>query len=417
MKNTLTQRIVLAIFALFLLAYVGFQTYRFINSRYDTETAFLYTVSETAQITGIALRNEVIIEDEIGSGVAVYMVGDGDKVSINSEIAEIFHDKSDAQETAQLRNLSKKKKLLEKAQDPGTTSFAHTDILNKQIFNEVGNVVDSVNANSLLELSTISDNLLVLMNTKQIATGQQDNFQDAIDQIDAQQSYCLENISENRQTVKSPQPGYFIRTIDGYEDAIDLSKIDEIDANKLFDLLNNTSKQLEQKDHEKIGKLMIGHNWYFAAVIPEEEINKYRIGKSVTLDFNISGIDPVSASIYKVNLDKENGNVVIFQCDYINEPLVNLRIAQADVQFKSITGLRVSDQAIRFIGMQKGVYTLVGEKLVFRPVTVIYEDIGFVLCKENDIEYDNDPSFGRGLQQFDEVITKGMNLYDNKQVG
>lgn len=416
MKNTLTQRIVLAIFSLFLLAYVGFQTYRFINSRYDTETAFSYTVSETALITGIALRNEVIIEDSLGNGVAVYMVGDGDKVSINSEIAEIFHDKSDAQQTAQLRNLSKKRKLLEKAQDPGTTSFAHTDILNKQIFNEVGNVVDSVNTNTLSELSTISDNLLVLMNTKQIATGQQDNFQDAIDRIDAQQSFCVENISENRQTIKSPRPGYFIRTIDGYENAIELSKIDEIDAKKVFDLLNSP-KQSAQSHYNKIGKLMIGHNWYFAAVIPEDEMSKYRVGRTVTLDFNISGIDPVSASIYQINADKETGNVVIFKCDYINEPLVNLRIAQADVQFKSVTGLRVSDQAIRFIGMQKGVYTLVGEKLVFRPVTVIYEDIGFVLCKENDVKYDNDQSFGRGLQQFDEVITKGMNLYDNKQVG
>lgn len=416
MKNTFTQRIVLAILALFLLAYAGFQAYRFMNSRYKTETAFLYTVSETSRITGIGLRDEFVLDDRLGSGVAVYMVSDGDKVSINSEIAEIFHDKTDAQATAQLRTLAKKRSLLEKAQDPGTTSFAHTDVLNKQIFNEVGNIVESVNSNSLLDLPSISDKLLVLMNTKQIATGQQENFQDAIDQIGAQEAFYSEKISDKRRTIKSSKPGYFIRTIDGYENKVDVTDLDELDAKKLFNLLNHF-KQKKDPSSDRIGKLMLGHNWYFAAVVPDDEISKYRIGRMVTLDFNISGIEPVDATIYKINSDDETGHVVIFRCDYINEPLVNLRIAQANVQFKSVTGLRVSEQAIRFIGMQKGVYTLVGEKLMFRPVTVIYEDIGFVLCKENDPEYFNDPVFGRGLQQFDEIVTEGMNLYDNKQIG
>jgi len=40
-----------------------------------------------------------------------------------------------------------------------------------------------------------------------------------------------------------------------------------------------------------------------------------------------------------------------------------------------------------------------------------------VLCRDNDPEYANNPDFGRGLQQFDEVVIEGMNLYDSKQVG
>lgn len=81
--------------------------------------------------------------------------------------------------------------------------------------------------------------------------------------------------------------------------------------------------------------------------------------------------------MWNVNKDQEKGGaVVVFRSDYINEALVNLRTAQADVKFKSISGLRVSSSAIRFEGIQKGVYIIRGEKLAFRPVDVLYEGRG-----------------------------------------
>ncbi len=416
MKNTLTQRIVLAILALFLFVYVGFQAYRFLNSRYKTETTLLYTVSESSRITGIALRDELILDDRVGNEVAVYTVEDGAKVSIHSQIAEVFQNKADASAIAKLRELESKRSLLEKAQDTGTTSYAHTDVLNKQIFNEVGSVIDAANTDSLLHLQDTANKLLVLINTKQIATGQQVDFQSAIDQISSEEDFYTQKITEEPKVIESPQPGYFIRAIDGFESKVDMKNLDELDAVKLFKFMNQPAQKKNRPDG-RIGKLMTDHNWYFAAIVPDDEITKYRLNGIVTLDFNISGINPVTATISKINKDPEKGNVVIFRCGYINETLVNLRIAQADVQFKSVTGLRISEQAIRFVGMQKGVYTLVGEKLLFRPVSVIYEDVGFVLCRENDPEYANNSDFGRSLQQFDEVVIEGMNLYDNKQVG
>ena len=413
MKNTLTQRIVLAILALFLFVYAGFQAYRFLSSRYKTETALLYTVSESSRITGIALRDEMILEDRIGNEVAVYMAEDGAKVSIHSQIAEIFKNNADAEATAKMRELESKRALLEKAQDPGTTSYAHTDVLNKQIFSEVGSIVDAVNADTLTHLQDTADKLLVLINTKQIATGKQKDFQSTIDQIKAEEDFYAQKMTEEPKVIEAPQPGYFIRTIDGFENKVDMKNLDELDASQLFQLMKQPAKKKSRPDG-RIGKLMTDHNWYFAATVPDDEIAKYRLNGIVTLDFNISRISPVTATICNINKDPEKGNVVIFRCGNINESLVNLRIAQADVQFKSVTGLRVSEQAIRFVGLQKGVYTLVGEKLLFRPVNVVYEDVGFVLCRDNDPEFANHPDFGRGLQQFDEVVIEGMNLYGSK---
>lgn len=50
MKSTLTQRLVMALVTVFLLAYVGYQIWRYVTPAYKTETAFTYTVTETASV-------------------------------------------------------------------------------------------------------------------------------------------------------------------------------------------------------------------------------------------------------------------------------------------------------------------------------------------------------------------------------
>ena len=55
MKSTLTQRLVMALVTVFLLAYVGYQIWRYVTPAYKTETAFTYTVTE---VLAVAMRDE-----------------------------------------------------------------------------------------------------------------------------------------------------------------------------------------------------------------------------------------------------------------------------------------------------------------------------------------------------------------------
>ena len=85
-------------------------------------------------------------------------------------------------------------------------------MLNKQIASEVGAIIDAVQSDNLTGLSGSSDNLLVLMNTKQIATGKQENYHDAIELIEAEEAYFQGQIQEEPETISSPKQGYFMRT-------------------------------------------------------------------------------------------------------------------------------------------------------------------------------------------------------------
>ncbi|MCI8492811.1 MULTISPECIES: HlyD family efflux transporter periplasmic adaptor subunit [Anaerotruncus] len=408
MKSTLTQRLVVALVMVFLLVYVGYQIWRYVTPAYKTETAFTYTVTETTSVNGVVLRNEVLLDNSMGSGVASYLVGDGAKVAGGTVIAEVYRNKEDARNIEQLRALEKKRAQLERAQDPGTTSFAHTDVLNRQIFSELDTIIGSVESGLMAGAAENADNLLLLMNTKQIATGRQSDFQETINQLKAEERYLSNQISRDPRRITAPQPGYFIRTIDGFEGKVPYKEIPDLTRAQVDEML----AQPVQSESDYVGKVMLGHRWYYAATVPEEDASLYKEGASVTLDFHLSGTQPVPAVVYSVNEDRDNGGAaVIFRCDYINESLVNLRFTQADVKFKSISGLRVSSSAIRYEGIQKGVYVSRGETMQFRPITILYESPGFVICLEMDT---NTPEGANGLQQFDEVIIGGAQLYDGK---
>lgn len=409
--TTWTQRILVGFVVLVLLCYMAFQLYRMVGGQYQTEIAYSYTVSENAQVNGIVLRSETLLDQRLSSGVAAYTVSDGTKVSPGMIIAEIYQSRADAENIYRVRTLASQIALLQKAQEPGATTSAHMDALNRQIFSELDDIIETVNSDVVTNLQDYSDKLLLTMNTKQVATGKQADYHEAIEQLSARQSYYNSKVSGTTNQITCDQIGYFIREIDGFENRFAVSDISTIMPQQLSDLLMRPV----QPDTTRVGKLMTSHNWYYAVNISREDLESFYVGRDVTLDFHIGGLSAVPATITYVNEDKElNMATVVFKSDYINEKLVNLRITQADVNFKSITGLRVSDSALRFDGvLQQGVYIIRGETILFRPVEVIYQAHGFSLCR---ITGPTSQDYNTNLQQYDEVITEGTQLYDGKQV-
>ena len=245
------------------------------------------------------------------------------------------------------------------------------------------------------------------MNTKQITTGiRTDKFEGPIASLRAEESYFRAQIKTQPSSITAPKPGYFIRKTDGLEGYLNIDNLDELTPEDVTRLMNVNL----WTDPTVAGKLMTSHNWYYITTVSSDD-TRFRKGRSVTLDFGVS--EPVSAVIVEVNKNKEQEqSVIVFRSNYINPDVVTLRSTQADVSFNSVSGLRVSTEALRFKGLERGVYTVLGDHMVFRPVNILYEGSGFVLV-ENVID---EQRYENSLKLFDEVITEGWQLYDGKQI-
>lgn len=402
--NSLFERFIAAILSLFLITYTGYQAYRYIYTKYQTETAYNYTVSDTMKTRGLFIRDEEVIP-EIPTGIVDYLHGDGTKVSEGSAIAEVYQSAADVKNQKRIRELDEEIKMLEMAQSQASSQTTHADILNRQISEQVGKLVDASASSRTDAVSDTSKQLALLLNKKQIAIGKISDLNSRILRLQNQKDYYTDAIASKYQVLKSPFSGYFVRDIDGMEDIISPANMQETSIEEYKRLIYGAPEQ----GTNNIGKIVKSHNWYMAVFATKDNAAKFKVGTEVELDFGLSGIRGVPATVDSI-IPSEDGkeNIILLHCNYIIPELISKRNTDVIINFKTYTGLKISPAAVRFQDDKKGVFIKQGHEIRFKTIETVYEESGFILCKDS-VE-------NTGLRLFDEVIVEGTELYDGKGI-
>ena len=164
------------------------------------------------------------------------------------------------------------------------------------------------------------------------------------------------------------------------------------------------------KSSGAVGKLIADYRWRVAAVIDSEQLFGCYEGSTVTLRVR-SDPTPIEAEIISIT-DSGRGDgtsVYVFECDTLTSSVVSGRTAQFKYIVNSYGGLRVSRSALRFNDEQeRGVFVVVGGKLVFKKINVEYWGDDYLICtQEDDGDY---------LKLYDRIVTEGKDLYEGKVV-
>lgn len=404
--NRTIRRLLTALLVLFMFSYCGYMLYRYLYNPYKTEAAYEHTVSDSYRARAVMLRDETLVFSDV-PGVISYTRPDAAVVMPGSPVAAVYTDEADLRlqevEAFYDRELSD---LIEV--QGSTTQYLGTDTISKQIDDLVGTLVDHLACGDLDEIAAERAALQKLLNRKQVSIGREGGFAERISYLQAERDYARSNMRPSIGSVVSPASGYFCSRVDGFESLLSASKREETSIEDYKRAVNRT---LKPEPSGAIGRVMQGHNWYIAVVVPDEELKRFETGATVSIDFGFSGHEAVYASVDQI-LDggKEmDDNVVIFKTDRITEELIVLRHATVNINFRAYTGLRVRREAIRFDGQTEGVYVIEGGVIVFKPIEKLYEDESYVLCASNS-------DFENSLRLFDEVIVEGTNISAGKIV-
>ena len=93
----------------------------------------------------------------------------------------------------------------------------------------------------------------------------------------------------------------------------------------------------------------------------------------------------------------------------MNRDVAKLRIADIQIITDEFMGFRISNDAVREVDSQKGVYVLRGNTVQFKKINIIYssEEYSIIESSADDSSY---------IRQYDTVITQGVDLYDGKVI-
>lgn len=405
----MTKRIVKifsTILAVLLLIYIVFQVYMMIYPVYKTEVALLTTVDDSIAASGIVVRNETVI-DTGGEGIRNFLVDSGDKVAKGSHVAELYATPEDALDNLMLHVLQAELDVLQRTAAGGRTAGTNLDSLAGRIYRTLADMAGYVTQENYARVSALRLQLLDLLNSYAVASGQAVNPSARIAEIESKiEELSARNVAPTGY-IDTPIEGYFVSAVDGMESTVNMDAVHNMSVSDIMHLSKDKSVAVDTS----ACKIVADYAWRFAAVIDAKYASRFQQGAELMLDFIYADATSLPAKVVEVKTDTTAKNaVVILECSILNASIADLRCESAQLSFRNHSGILVQRSALRMEEGVVGVYIKVGSVVAFRAVDIVYETEAYVVSRVNSAD-----STVVGL--YDEIIVSGKDLYVGKNLG
>lgn len=430
-KKILT--VIAAVSGVIVLLWLVQSVYTSATGKLVTEFALNYTQVESVYVEGFAVRDEGSFKNGKNSSFLyknnskfyVPLVDDSANVSNNDSIAIAFTDEASAVAYRERVALKEKITALKELKSQGGLSYLNVVGLNSLIYSSVVDYAGSISTGSTENLQKTSDNFTQRLTTKQIATGEKLDFDAAIKEYTDEYDALKYSIGQYEK-VTSPCAGYFVSSVDGFENTVSYS---DVASKKLACKSGEKFLSAEAENYENVyGKIVGQFTWYFVFDVAASHISSINEGSVLYVSFPSRGINNVKMTVFDISEEKDSVITVTLRCKMMNEDLVVLRKEKAEIVITSHNGLKINRKAIvkNEEGID-GVYVLSGNYVEFSPVDIKYYSDDYVIADkyyviktdENGKSYNDyeETDKYRSIKLYDNIIVKGKNLYDGKIVG
>lgn len=385
---------------IFVAVYLIAQVYSGFVAPITTDTVYTYSSYRGYDTVGFVVRNETVVEDSI-NGILSFAVSDGGRVSKGGTVASVYQSTADADNRIKIDELDKRIATLEKIQTYNDLNATDLSTVNSSIHNALSDIADNTQGGKV-KAGEYYDILLENMARRQIITGQATDFNALITSLKAERDGLKASVGQSTGSVTSPESGYVIYTVDGYENALAVDLLETLTAEQLGAVKPTAVSDMA------VCKIVSDYEWYIAAAVPFDESLNLKLGGKVKLKTTLQSVPELTATVKYINKKSVGADaVVVFACDTMNKELAQARYVDVTIVYEEYNGLKVDNRAIRVVDGQKGVYVLLASQVRFVPVEVIWNGENYSIVKREASEK-------KVLRIYDEIIVKGKNLYDGK---
>ena len=365
----------------------------------EVEVARLYwhTAEEKTESTAIFFRDETIITADGGS--YDYALDDGTRVAIGDKIATVYSSGRDNGFSDQLAKLEAQLDSLTEIYESGNLFDYDVSRLDEQINKTIYDILARADLGSVREAQPFVHELAKLMNKRSILDG---NAQVTIDQISSLRQHIaqLQNGSNIRSTIYSPESGFFISQYDAFEGKLPMSAAADITVSTLTQYVN--APQTNAIPSNYVGSVINGFEWKCAFLMSED--SGVKAGNYLRLRFPEYSDDSMRVMVSRVS-DAQDGQVavVVSSTDEIGLHIGNHRQA-VEIISSRYSGYYIDKNAIKFENGVTGVYVVKGKVLSFQPITIVYSATDYALILGDDIS------------ESDDIVIAGRDLYEGRVI-
>lgn len=420
-QRALGTKILLAVITLGVVAYFGMQALQYFADPLTTTAAYTYQVDRSVSLSGYVVREELVLEG--GDGLLRLQRTEGERVSAGGTVAVVYADQASLDRQTELDTLEARLEQLEFAQEAAEGAEVALK-LDNQIIQSILDLRGSLAADRLDKAETYGDTLRSLVLKRDYTYSETEDLSGQITELKSQISSLRTQAASSTRRITAPEAGLYSAVVDGYEQVLTPEILETLTPSSLTAVQADESLQSSE-----VGKLILGDDWYYAAVVSQANAETLSEARSMYLRFSKGVEQDLPVKVFHVS-EAENGQVVVVLRGntYLPE-LTLLRQQSAEVILGSLEGIRVPREALRaektsvdengqrVTTEQTGVYCLVGMEARFKPVEVLYSGDGFALVRSIYDTASGDLTSSQEvarLRDGDQVIVTGRDLYDGK---
>ncbi len=403
-KKQQITRVIAVILCIIVLAYMTYNAFAYTYSPISTERLTEQVSHEQIfEFKGFVLRDEKVI-DSASSGTTISLATDGTRVAKGDCIAISCTNNDDAAVYTRLEKAKEEYNRLIAIDNQSGVNELNSEKLNNEIHSAYSDILDKIFDNNFSSLEQSIDAFNSKSATKQILSEGSIDLTDTIASL-KEEIETLESKNINYTEIEAPSSGYYVNNLDGYETALNYHEAEKLTVEQI-------EKALEAKptkSTEASGKLVSSYLWYIVGTVDTQYTKSFPVGKNITVNFPGEDLENISMKVESAESVKGTLKVVL-SSTLMNETLANMRIEDVEVIEHSYEGYKIPSEAIRFNKENSsGVYVLRGKIISFIEVEILYSQEEYVIVSASKAN-------GKGLTLYDEVITKGTDLYDGKVV-
>lgn len=393
MKKTNTAiKIVGLLFFLALLSYLIVYIIGALDKPLSTAMAVSYTVRDSADISGIVVRDEEVIYSVYNT---VYISAqEGKRVSRGGELAQAFDSTEDLQRAVRINELKNEISQLEALYSSDT---AASDIIRRDaiITNDILKLKSALYAGNFAEVEDISLQLKTLTFTGAKSVSE---IKAQLDELKAELNGLL-NLAEQRSAaIYATRSGLFSTAVDGWE-TLSTASLQNLRASELARLL----KEDRDKPDNVLGKLVYGMKWYYIALVDKDDGALLDIGSTANLLFGKYYNQRLKMKVESISHIENGMCSVVFSCDTAMMDILTMRKQEAELVFEEFTGLRVPRKSIHVDEDGNAcVYVQTALQAERKRVKVEYDFKDFYVVSSTE------------LHVGDQIIVSGKNLYNGR---
>ena len=381
-------------------SYLIFSVTRFSGSSFTTYKAVRYEVGDGITTSGFLVRSEELLQG--GAGLIVVPTRtEGEKVGKGQTVAATYRSEAARTRQAQIDALESEIAQMEYARD-----FSASDLESATLDSDILQLINQVTLSAARREYSAADQsaeaLKPYILRRYINSSDADVLKGRIVSARNRLDSLRAEAGSEAGAITAPVSGWFSAVCDGYEDELTPAFLETASVDAL-----EKYEGIGRRETGAIGKLVTSQKWYFAAVVPSQNVVELEVGDRIDVSFAYDFYRVVRMKVERISPSENDRCILVLSSDFYIQDAVSARTQTADLVFANRSGLRVPKTAVYVNDGQSGVYVLEGAEAKWKPIDIIYDDgDSFIVVL--------DKSSTRNLWPEDEIILTTEEIYNRK---